>query len=166
MIGFIFVIWNINLVCFCVFLVVEWVSQVDLDVLCLQEIKCQNYEFLEEVFCEMGFLYFYVCGQKGMYGVVIVLKFLLEDIGDEGLCLCEEVCYQCVMVEGVELYNFYILVGGDEFDLEINLCFVYKMEFFVWLEIYFWECCVENVLLVFVGDFNIVFYEYDVWLYK
>lgn len=166
MTGFTLATWNINSVRLRAPLVAEWVSQADPDVLCLQEIKCQNHEFPEEAFREMGFSHFHVRGQKGMHGVAIASKFPLEDIGDEGLCPREEARHQRVMVEGVELHNFYIPAGGDEPDPETNPRFAHKMEFLARLETYFRQRRAENAPLVLVGDFNIAPYEHDVWSHK
>ena len=83
MTGFTLATWNINSVRLRAPLVADWVKLADPDVLCLQEIKCQNHEFPEEAFREMGFSHFHVRGQKGMHGVAIASKFPLEDIGDE-----------------------------------------------------------------------------------
>jgi len=158
--------WNINSVRLRAPLVAEWVKLADPDVLCLQEIKCQNHEFPEAAFREMGFSHFHVRGQKGMHGVAIASKLPLDDLGDEGLCPREEARHQRVGVAGVELHNFYIPAGGDEPDVETNPRFAHKMEFLDRLERYFGERRAENAPLVLVGDFNIAPYEHDVWSHK
>ena len=140
--------WNINSVRLRAPLVADWVSQADPDVLCLQEIKCQNEQFPEEAFREMGFRHFHVRGQKGMHGVAIASKFPLEDLGDEDLCPRAEARHQRVMVEGIELHNFYIPAGGDEPDPAINPRFAHKLGFLDRIEAYFKARAAENPPLV------------------
>ena len=121
--------WNINSVRLRAPMVAEWVRQADPDVLCLQEIKCLAEQFPEEAFREMGFRHFHVRGQKGMHGVAIASKLPLEDLPDEDLCPKAEARHQRVMVEGIELHNFYIPAGGDEPDPAINPRFAHKLAF-------------------------------------
>ena len=158
--------WNINSVRLRAPMVAEWVKQADPDVLCLQEIKCQNHEFPEAAFREMGFSHFHVRGMKGMHGVAIASKYELEDLPDADLCPKGEARHQRVGVEGLELHNFYIPAGGDEPDPETNPRFAHKMEFLARIEAYFASRKVENAPLVLVGDFNIAPYEHDVWSHK
>ncbi|MEA1940935.1 MAG: exodeoxyribonuclease III [Pseudomonadota bacterium] len=158
--------WNINSVRLRAPLVADWVRQADPDVLCLQEIKCQNDQFPEDAFREMGFRHFHVRGQKGMHGVAIASKFPLEDLGDEDLCPKAEARHQRVMVEGIELHNFYIPAGGDEPDPQTNPRFAHKLAFLDRIEAYFRDRAKENPPLVLVGDFNIAPYEHDVWSHK
>lgn len=158
--------WNINSVRLRAPMVAEWVKQAEPDVLCLQEIKCQNEEFPEKAFREMGFEHFHVRGQKGMHGVAIASRLPLDDLGDEGLCPKSEARHQRVGVAEVELHNFYIPAGGDEPDPETNPRFAHKMDFLARIERYFGERASENAPLVLVGDFNIAPYEHDVWSHK
>ena len=158
--------WNINSVRLRAPLVADWVREADPDVLCLQEIKCQNHEFPEAAFREMGFRHFHVRGQKGMHGVAIASKLPLEDLSDEALCPKSEARHQRVMVDGIELHNFYIPAGGDEPNPAINPRFAHKLAFLDRIETYFRERAAENAPLVLVGDFNIAPYEHDVWSHK
>ncbi|WP_138510827.1 exodeoxyribonuclease III [Maricaulis alexandrii] len=158
--------WNINSVRLRAPMVAEWVRQADPDVLCLQEIKCLAEQFPEEAFREMGFRHFHVRGQKGMHGVAIASKLPLQDLPDEDLCPKAEARHQRVMVEGIELHNFYIPAGGDEPDPAINPRFAHKLAFLERIEAYFAGRAAENPPLVLVGDFNIAPYENDVWSHK
>ena len=158
--------WNINSVRLRAPMVAEWVKQANPDVLCLQEIKCQNDEFPEKAFRDMGFEHFHVRGQKGMHGVAIASRLPLEDLGDEALCPKEEARHQRVGVAGVELHNFYIPAGGDEPNPDTNPRFAHKMEFLSRIERYFGDRAKEDAALVLVGDFNIAPYEHDVWSHK
>lgn len=158
--------WNINSVRLRAPMVANWVREADPDVLCLQEIKCQNEQFPEAEFREMGFKHFHVRGQKGMHGVAIASKLPLEEIGDEEICPKAEARHQRVVVEGIELHNFYIPAGGDEPDPAINPRFAHKLAFLDRVETYFKGRAKENAPLVLVGDFNIAPYEHDVWSHK
>ena len=158
--------WNINSVRLRAPMVADWVRQANPDVLCLQEIKCQNHEFPEAAFREMGFSHFHVRGQKGMHGVAIASRLPLDDLSDEDLCPRGEARHQRVGVAGVELHNFYIPAGGDEPNPEVNPRFAHKLEFLDRIETYFARRKAENTPLVLVGDFNIAPHENDVWSHK
>lgn len=70
--------WNINSVRIRLELIKNWIIDRNPDVILFQEIKCENTEFPEDFFKELGF----VCkvhGQKGRNGVAIVIKKYLEN---------------------------------------------------------------------------------------
>lgn len=158
--------WNINSVRLRAGTVAQWVAEAQPDVLCLQEIKCQNDQFPEHAFREMGFSHFHVRGQKGMHGVAIASKLPLEDLSDEALCPKAEARHQRVGVAGVELHNFYIPAGGDEPDPVVNPRFAHKLAFLDRIEAYFTQRAAEKAPLILVGDFNVAPYEHDVWSHK
>lgn len=89
-----------------------------------------------------------------------IVKFFFVDKYD--------VCYICIkVVDDIEIYNFYIFFGGDEFNWDKNEKFDYKLKFIIDVVVWFKKCKnkKENKF-VFVGDLNVVFLENDVWFYK
>lgn len=159
--------WNVNSVRLrAVPLIAPFVGIAKPDVLCLQEIKCQNEEFPKAAFEEMGYSHFHVRGQKGMHGVAIASRFPLEDLSDEALCMRGEARHQRVGVKGIELHNFYVPAGGDEPDPAINPRFEHKLDFIARMEKYFGTRETDTTPMVLVGDFNIAPSENDVWSHK
>jgi exodeoxyribonuclease-3 len=60
--------WNINSVRLRLPLVLQFLEQHPVDVLCLQEIKCLNEQFPRDGFAAAGYPYTAVHGQKGYHG--------------------------------------------------------------------------------------------------
>jgi exodeoxyribonuclease-3 len=92
--------WNINSVRLRVDQVARFVAEQAPDVLCLQEIKCQEGEFPREAFVEMGLPHLAISGQKGRHGVAIASRLPFEP--GPKLDVCREGHARCVsvMVEG------------------------------------------------------------------
>src|SRR5882757_6629783 len=78
--------WNINSVRIRTDHVARFVAEQSPDVICLQEIKCQDGEFPAEAFVEMGFPHMKVRGQKGWHGVATVSRLPIEDAPILDLC--------------------------------------------------------------------------------
>ncbi len=85
-----FATWNINSVRLRLPLVLEFLAQFRPDILCLQEIKCQNDQFPAKDFAAAGYPHHAVHGQKGYHGVAIVSKHPLTDISSRVFCEIEE----------------------------------------------------------------------------
>jgi exodeoxyribonuclease-3 len=71
--------WNVNSVRIRVEAASQWIKEADPDVICLQELKCQDDQFPREVFEALG----YNCsvhGQKSYNGVAILSKRPMEDV--------------------------------------------------------------------------------------
>ena len=67
--------WNINSVRLRIDQVVRFIKEQGPDVLCLQEIKCQDGEFPRQALIEAGMPHITVAGQKGWHGVAICTVF-------------------------------------------------------------------------------------------
>ena len=65
--------WNINSINLRKDTVLEWIYNQKVDVLSLQEIKCETINFPYDFFKKLGYES-YVCGQKGRNGVAIIVK--------------------------------------------------------------------------------------------
>ena len=71
--------WNVNSIRARLEPALAWLNQAKPDVVCLQEIKCQDEVFPREPFESLG----YNCavhGQKSYNGVAILSKYPLEDV--------------------------------------------------------------------------------------
>lgn len=156
------VIFNINGVCVWIEILIGWFVEVQLDVVVLQEIKMQDEGFFVDFIVDLGYN-IEMYGQKGFNGVVILLCLLLEDVmcglfGDDS---DEQFCYIEVMVVGyvvICIVGLYLLNGN----LFLGLKFDYKL---VWME---WLCscvdvlCSSEILMIMLGDFNVIFELCDV----
>ena len=71
--------WNVNSIKAHLEAVTRWLGEAKPDVVCLQEIKCEDQNFPTTVFEELGYNTA-VFGQKTYNGVAILSKFPLEDV--------------------------------------------------------------------------------------
>lgn len=158
--------WNINSVRLRHPQVARWAGEAAPDVICLQEIKCQPDQFPRKAFDAMGYPHVHVVGQKGMHGVAIASKRPITDLDQDKLCPRHEARFQRVLIDGVEILNFYIPAGGDEPDPETNPRFAHKLAFLEALEAYLAGRAGDGQAKVLVGDLNIAPREHDVWSHK
>ena len=157
--------WNVNSVRLRVEQVARLVDEHAPDVLCMQEIKCQEHEFPREAFAALGLPHLKIVGQKGWHGVAIASRLPLGDV--ETLNVCREGHARCVQtkVAGVEIQNFYIPAGGDTPDRELNKKFDHKLDFYESLTREMAKRDPKAPLIV-TGDLNIAPGEFDVWNHK
>lgn len=143
------------------------VTEIRPDVLCLQEIKCEDEKFPFDLCRDLGFPHLFVHGQKAYHGVAVLSKVPLE--GCEGRKWCENAdCRHAIatLPGGIELHNFYIPAGGDLPDPELNPKFRHKLGMVGELTGYFGERRGDGAKIVLVGDLNIAPLENDVWSHK
>lgn len=161
--------WNINSVRLRLPLVLDFLSRYRPDILCLQEIKCQNDQFPRAAFAEAGYPHQAVHGQKGYHGVAIVSKFPLTDISSRVFCEIEESRHISARLDfgkgPLTVHNFYIPAGGDLPDPEANPKFKHKLGFLAELKDWFGTPGFKRGQLI-CGDFNIAPHENDVWSHK
>ena len=157
--------WNVNSVRLRIDHVARFVEERAPDVLCLQEIKCQEGEFPREAFAAMGLPHLKVAGQKGWHGVAIASRLPIEDAPT--LEVCREGHARCVSarVAGVEIQNFYIPAGGDVPDRTLNPKFDHKLDFFAKLTAEMARRDPKAPLAI-VGDLNVAPGEFDVWSHR
>src|SRR6201986_2286300 len=112
--------WNVNSVRLRAEQVARFVADQAPDVLCMQEIKCQEGEFPAEAFAAMGLPHLKIAGQKGWHGVAIASRLPIEDAPK--LKACREGHARCVsgVLAAVEIQNFYIPPGGGEAHPAVN----------------------------------------------
>ncbi len=161
--------WNINSVRLRLPLVLQFLEQHPVDVLCLQEIKCLNEQFPRDGFAAAGYPYTAVHGQKGYHGVAIVSKFPLTDISSRVFCEITDSRHISALVDlgngPLTVHSFYIPAGGDTPDPEANPKFKHKLDFLAELKAWFGDPSFAQRQLI-CGDFNIAPHEDDVWSHK
>lgn len=157
--------WNINSVRLRAPNVEAFVAQEQPDVVCLQETKCQDGEFPEKAFREMGLPHLVLNGQKGgHHGVAIASRLPLERIEAPDLCREGHSRVIAAKVAGIEVHNIYLPAGGDEPDPVKNDKFAHKLDFLERLgPAYKKQTKTPRVL---VGDLNVAPHENDVWSHK
>jgi len=157
--------WNINSVRIRTEQVARFVAEQAPDVLCLQEIKCQEGEFPREAFAEMGLPHLAISGQKGWHGVAIASRLPIDPAPP--LDVCREGHARCVTarIAGVEVQNFYIPAGGDLPDRALNKKFDHKLDFYERLTALA-SARDPKAPMVMVGDLNVAPSENDVWNHK
>jgi len=157
--------WNINSVRLRADQVARFVTEEAADVICLQEIKCQEAEFPTAAFAAAGFPHLRIAGQKGWHGVAIASRLPIEDA--PALSICREGHARVVgaIVQGIEIQNFYIPAGGDLPDRVENPKFDHKLDFYEKLTA---EMSARDprAPLVVAGDLNVAPGENDVWNHK
>lgn len=157
--------WNVNSVRLRAEQVARFVDEHNPDVLCLQEIKCQEGEFPRAIFEEIGLPHIKISGQKGWHGVAMASRHPIEEIAP--LNACREGHARCVggKVAGVEIHNFYIPAGGDIPDRAVNPKFDHKLDFYETLTAEMRRRDPKDPLVI-VGDLNVAPGEHDVWNHK
>ena len=136
------------------------------DVLCLQEIKCQEHQFPYKAFEELGYTHFAVHGQKGYHGVATVSRLPINDFSrhdwqDNGEA--RHVGVEIPSAGGMIVENVYVPAGGDIPDREQNVKFGQKLDFLERMTR--WADAIDRPTLI-VGDFNIAPLECDVWNHR
>ncbi len=160
--------WNINSVRLRIGIVEQFLKTHNPDILCLQEIKCQNDQFPEKNFKKLGYEHIQVHGQKGYHGVATVSKRPLDKAHSKDYCDMGDTRHLATGFEagGLEcqLHNFYVPAGGDEPDPKKNPKFDHKLKFLE--EMLDLSAEQNNVPNILVGDLNIAPHENDVWSHK
>ena len=157
--------WNINSVRLRIDQVARMLREQDVDVLCLQEIKCQPHQFPAEALAELGYVHQAVHGQKGYHGVATVSRLPFRELGRHDWQDNGEARHVGVELEGSGLIveNVYIPAGGDVPDREVNAKFGQKLDFLERMTR--WADALDRPTLI-VGDFNVAPLESDVYDHK
>jgi exodeoxyribonuclease-3 len=157
--------WNINSVRLRLPLVEKFIAEHSPDVICLQEIKCENSKFPAEAIAALGYTHQAVCGQKGYHGVATLSRLPIREVARHDWQDNGEARHIGVELVGkdVVIENVYVPAGGDIPDREQNAKFGQKLDFLGRMTR--WAERVEAPTLI-VGDFNIAPLESDVWNHK
>jgi exodeoxyribonuclease III len=160
--------WNINSVRLRQGLVEDFLKARQPEILCLQEIKCQNDQFPGKAFRKLGYEHQAVHGQKGYHGVAILSRRPIEETVSLDFCGVGD-CRHISVVFGsgrrkFRLHNLYVPAGGDEPDPAINPKFDHKLRFVA--EMAHVRAVEDGMASILVGDLNIAPLENDVWSHK
>lgn len=150
--------WNVNSIRSRLEHVTKWLNDTQVDVLLLQELKCQNHDFPEEAFADLGYNTA-IFGQKTYNGVAIISKQPIEDVvlnipGFED----EQSRYIEAVIGNKRLVSIYVPngseVGSEKYD--------YKLRFLSALKLHMKHLLTFKEELIIGGDFNIAPDDLDV----
>lgn len=145
----------------------RFLTENDIDVLCLQEIKTVEETFPFEAFNGLGYTHHVVHGQKGYHGVATVSRIPMREFSRYDWQDNGEARHVGVELTGPNqdmiIENVYVPAGGDIPDREVNAKFGQKLDFLERMTR--WAGEIERPSLI-VGDFNIAPLESDVWSHK
>ncbi len=166
--------WNINSVRLRLDLIERFVRAHRPDVLCLQEIKCEEHQFPLVALQTLGFPHIAVAGQKGYHGVATLsrLPFTLAERRD--ICGRGHARHLSVALEGsgpratpVLLHNLYVPAGGDIPDPAVNDKFQHKLDFLDAMTAWFGGYRAKDAnRMILTGDLNVAPLPTDVWSHK
>ena len=165
------VTWNINSVRIRLHLIEAMIARLSPDVICLQEIKCEDGQFPVEAIAGLGYAHQIIAGQRGYHGVATLSRHPIERLGSEDLHGTGEARHVAVALpigakrERIEIHNFYVPAGGDIPDPDQNRRFREKLAYLDALEA--WGGRLKGrQRRVLVGDLNVAPLEHDVWSHK
>jgi exodeoxyribonuclease-3 len=157
--------WNINSVRLRAEQVARFVGEQAPDVLCLQEIKCREGEFPRQALIDAGLPHLAISGQKGWHGVAIASRLPFDPAPPLDVCREGHARVVGVVVQGVEIQNFYVPAGGDVPDRAANPKFDHKLDFYERLTGLVAARDPKAALLI-AGDLNVAPGEFDVWNHR
>jgi exodeoxyribonuclease-3 len=149
--------WNINGIRARLDTALTWVKDASPDVVCMQEIKCEDLSFPSEMFEELGYNVA-VHGQKGFNGVALLSKLPLEDVArglpgndaDDHARFIEAVI--SVSWGALRIVSLYLPngnpIGTDKF--------AYKLAWMARLQQYTLARLAQEEAFVLAGDFNVI----------
>jgi exodeoxyribonuclease-3 len=165
--------WNINSARLRMPQILRFLKEYDVDVLCLQEIKCTNEQFPLEELEELGYAHVALNGQKAYHGVATLARLPLRMIDspvfggiDEARHLNVE--FPHIKRAGVplQIHNFYVPAGGDIADAQLNSKFAHKLHFLDDMAGFFRKRQARKSAMILVGDLNVAPLENDVWSHR
>ena len=149
--------WNVNSIKAHLDSVTQWIEEEKPDVLCLQELKCEDHAFPSDHFSSMGYTA-HVHGQKTYNGVALLSRLPVENIrrgllGDDGDAQSRFILGTAI--EGllaVNIASIYLPNGnpapGPKYD--------YKLGWMKRLTDFTKHLLNEEELLVLAGDYNVI----------
>lgn len=140
--------------------VLSWVEKNTPDVLCLQEIKCQDSAFPSGPFADLGYEAS-VCGQKSFHGVAVLSREKPEEVKrgfpDDGPDA--EARLIAVKIRGIRIFNTYIPQGRSP----EHPAFLAKLNFFSHLRSLFENEYQPTQPIIWTGDMNVAPEAIDVF---
>jgi len=151
--------WNVNSIAVRLDHALRWIESSQIDVLCLQEIKCLDEKFPTEKFASIGYESV-THGQKTYNGVAILSRKGLSDVA-RGFIDDDETSQArliSAIVEGIKIINVYI-PNGSEVGSEK---FKYKLDWLQSLRKFLDTNCDPTKDVLICGDFNVAIDDRDV----
>ncbi|MGB3695533.1 MAG: exodeoxyribonuclease III [Spirulinaceae cyanobacterium] len=159
--------WNVNSIRARQELVIDWLKENPIDILCLQETKVIDKDFPQEGFLDLGYQ-LYISGQKAYNGVAIFSKSPLKDVISGftpiiGEKLAGEFDEQKRVITGtinnIRVVNLYVpngsAIASDKYD--------YKLRWLKTLQHYLQTLKERNnEELCVCGDFNVALEDRDI----
>jgi exodeoxyribonuclease III len=145
--------WNVNSIRSRLEHALEFLKTNEIDVLCLQELKCQDHEFPKEQFEELGYKC-YVYGQKAYNGVAILTKYEPTSVeyGFKDQAFDEQKRIIKATIKGFDIYNIYLPNGNNPKDDK----FIYKEGWFLRLHrMLKTEAGIDKNKVIVCGDYNV-----------
>lgn len=160
--------WNINSVRLRIDQVTRFLKEEKPDVLCLQEIKCNDDQFPEKAIRAAGYDHIAVAGQKAYHGVATISRLPLSKVRRDNYCDMGDARHISVLVnDEIEVHNFYVPAGGDEPDVNTNEKFDHKLKFMTQMAQWSKKLRNKNTMhRIMLGDLNVAPDEHDVWSHK
>ncbi len=165
--------WNINSVRLRIDNIINFITAQNVDVICLQETKCEDDKFPLEKFINNGYKFLHFAGEKSYNGVAIISKYEFKPADSLSLYNSDKRHISAVFENSgnnqninFELHNIYIPAGGDIPDIKENPKFKHKIEYNKELAKWFSQNRENSNNIIALGDFNIAPFENDVWSHK
>ena len=153
--------WNVNSINLRKEKVLNWITSQNIDVLGLQEIKCEEDKFPKEFFLEKNF-HVEIIGQKSYNGVAIISKYPIRVLNKHLPEFTEEIPqarYLEVEIQGCIFCSIYV-PNGNPLNSEK---FEYKIEWLDALILHAKKLLEFEIPVILAGDFNIIPEEIDCW---
>jgi len=152
--------WNVNSIRTRLSQIIDWICQVNPDILCLQETKVIDDSFPFEAFEELGYSV-EAYGQKSYNGVAIISKIKAENV-KKGFHNCKDIDHNIEIFQnqkrlisadfnGIKIVNVYV-PNGSSIDSDK---FEYKINWLNCLASFLDEQEKKGELICLMGDFNI-----------
>jgi len=152
--------WNVNSIRTRLSQIIDWINEVNPDILCLQETKVMDFSFPIEPFEKLGYSV-EVYGQKSYNGVAIISKVKAENV-KKGFYGCKDSDQNIEIfldqkrlisaeINGIKIINVYVPNGSS---LESDK-FEYKINWLNCLASFLDDQEKKGDLICLMGDFNI-----------
>ena len=152
--------WNVNSIRTRLSQIIDWINQVNPDVICLQETKVMDDNFPIEPFEKLGYSV-EVYGQKSYNGVAIISKIKAENV-KKGFYGCKDSDQNIGIfldqkrlisaeINGIKIINVYVPNGSSL----VSEKFLYKINWLRCLASFLDEQEKEGQLICLMGDFNV-----------
>ncbi|HHP7232148.1 MAG TPA: exodeoxyribonuclease III [Xenococcaceae cyanobacterium] len=158
--------WNVNSIRTRQNIVINWLQQHQIDILCLQETKVKDEQFPRLPFEELGY-HVYISGQKAYNGVAIFSRYPLTDVSYGFSPVLQEQAGDFDLqkrvitgvVDDIRLVNLYVpngsALGSDKYE--------YKLNWLKLLQEYLQAWHNQQQQMCVCGDFNIALEDKDIY---